>query len=242
MKFEAFKSIPRLSKECIITEKIDGTNAQIVIISINDLGEPIYATDKEEPIHFIFSDEIEAFIDKYCLYVHPENPHIPDNQKFCVFAGSRNKWLDTTSNGDNFGFAKWVQENALDLVVGLGEGRHYGEWMGLGIQRGYGLQEKRFYLFNVNRWHKDEPRLVSVDPKTKVEKYTEKCPDCCHVVPVLDTGIFSDNLVTRNMDYLQSNGSVAIPNYMNPEGIVVLHKASGQLFKKTFDDRHKGGI
>jgi hypothetical protein len=233
MKFEAFKSIPRLSKECIITEKIDGTNAQIVIMSFAQINDAFCGKE---------TSYVEDFLEKYCLYVHPENPHIPDKQKFYVFAGSRNRWLDTSSNGDNFGFAKWVQENALDLVLELGEGRHYGEWMGLGVQRGYGLQEKRFYLFNVNRWHKDEPRLVSVDPKTKVEKYTKKCPDCCHVVPVLDTGIFSDNLVTRNMDYLQSNGSVAVPGFMNPEGIVVYHKASSQLFKKTFDDRHKGEI
>ena len=31
MEFEEFAKIPRLSRECVITEKIDGTNAQIVI-------------------------------------------------------------------------------------------------------------------------------------------------------------------------------------------------------------------
>jgi hypothetical protein len=31
MGFEAFPKIPRLTRECIITEKIDGTNAQVII-------------------------------------------------------------------------------------------------------------------------------------------------------------------------------------------------------------------
>lgn len=31
MEFEAFPSIPRLSRDCVITEKIDGTNGQILI-------------------------------------------------------------------------------------------------------------------------------------------------------------------------------------------------------------------
>ena len=30
LKFEKFSKIPRLNKTCTITEKIDGTNAQIV--------------------------------------------------------------------------------------------------------------------------------------------------------------------------------------------------------------------
>jgi hypothetical protein len=223
MKFEAFKSIPRLSKECIITEKIDGTNAQIVIIQNYDIEVENAKTTKE----------VDAFFNKYLL--HSENG-------ICLFAGSKNRWLDTTSKGDNFGFAKWVQENALDLVLGLGEGRHYGEWMGLGVQRGYGLQEKKFYLFNTNRWHKEESRLVSVDPKTKVEKYTDKCPNCCYVVPILYQGPFDTAVIDNVLDKLKAEGSVAVPSYMNPEGIVVYHKASGQLFKKTFDDRHKGEV
>ena len=31
-------------------------------------------------------------------------------------------------------------------------GRHFGEWWGSGIQRGYGLDEKTFSLFNAYRW------------------------------------------------------------------------------------------
>jgi len=37
-------------------------------------------------------------------------------------------------------------------------------------------------------------------------------------------------------------GSYAAPGFMQPEGVVVYHKASGQVFKKTPDknDGHKG--
>src|SRR5687767_11177216 len=55
-----------------------------------------------------------------------------------------------TPQNDNFGFAKWVQDNAEELKQ-LGPGYHYGEWWGCGIQRKYGLDEKRFSLFNVSR-------------------------------------------------------------------------------------------
>lgn len=34
--FEAFPKIPRLSRDCIVTEKIDGTNAQIYIEQLPD--------------------------------------------------------------------------------------------------------------------------------------------------------------------------------------------------------------
>ena len=37
MKFEKFDKIPRLSRDIVITEKIDGTNAQIYIINKQDL-------------------------------------------------------------------------------------------------------------------------------------------------------------------------------------------------------------
>ena len=93
------------------------------------------------------------------------------NASVCVYpdgtvrAGSRKRWI--TPEDDNFGFAAWVRDHAEELR-GLGEGHHFGEWWGRGIQRGYGLQTRRFSLFNVDRWNADNPP-----------------PACCHVVPVL---------------------------------------------------------
>ena len=66
--------------------------------------------------------------------------HVTDDGH--VFAGSRNRWL--TWDQDNFGFARWVKEHEDELRTGLGPGTHFGEWWGLGIQRGYDLHERRF--------------------------------------------------------------------------------------------------
>ena len=39
-----------------------------------------------------------------------------------------------TPEDDNYGFAGWVERNIED-IMGLGDGYHYGEWAGLGIQK-----------------------------------------------------------------------------------------------------------
>lgn len=135
--------------------------------------------------------------------------------------GSRTRWISPEQ--DNYGFAKWAHENKEELQK-LGEGYHYGEWWGSGIQRGYGLTkgEKRFSLFNVARWDNDER------------------PKCCHVVPTLYIGIFDQNKIIECMEELRKTGSKATP-FMNPEGIVVYHTASRTLFKATLenDEKHK---
>lgn len=168
-EFVGFPKISRFSREVIVTEKLDGTNAQIVV---NDT-----MTD--------------------------------------LRAGSRSQWI--TPLNDNMGFARWVHENKEELLK-LGPGQHFGEWWGQGIQRKYGLSEKRFSLFNVSRW---------ADPMTR--------PTCCNVVPELWRGNFDDLNTNELLAKLASGGSVAAPGFMNPEGIVIFHVASGALFKKTLD-------
>ena len=167
--FETFDKIPRLFRTCVITEKIDGTNAQIYI------------------------GEDGSFL-----------------------AGSRNRWLAPTKGADNHGFATWASEHRDELME-LGPGRHYGEWWGQGIQRRYDLKEKRFSLFNVHKW-KDER------------------PSCCDVVPVLYEGPFDTHSVILTIAQLRRNGSIAAPGFMNPEGVVVYHKAAGKLFKATVEN------
>lgn len=176
MDFEAFPKMARLSRDCVITEKLDGTNAQI-FIERNDAG-------------------LEGYI---------------------VQAGSRNRWI--TPQDDNYGFAKWVEAHRIELIEGLGEGRHYGEWWGHGIQRNYGLTEKRFSLFNTGRW-----------------SLNKDCPKCCHVVPVIYQGPFIEHAWTMALDSLNEWGSFAAPGFMQPEGIVIWHEAARQLFKKTLEN------
>jgi len=170
-EFQVFPKIARLSRDIVVTEKIDGTNAVVYV----------------------------------------------DDQSDIVLAGSRSRWLSPVKSQDNFGFATWVAEHERELREGLGPGYHYGEWWGRGIQRGYGLDEKRFSLFNTSRWTDD------VRPK------------CCHVVPVLYTGPFETTLIDGWLLSLQCWGSKAAPGFDKPEGVVIYHRASGALFKKTIE-------
>lgn len=139
-----------------------------------------------------------------------------------MLVGSRTRWI--ASEDDNYGFARWANDNKQELMR-LGEGTHFGEWRGSGIQRKYGIAEKRFSLFNTHRWGDNEVR-----------------PKCCHVVPIISSGIFSTEHVDEAVEYLRKTGSIASPGFMNPEGVVVFHVAANLCFKKTLekDEEWKG--
>jgi hypothetical protein len=189
MEFTGFNKIARLNRECVITEKLDGSNASLIIVPKSSIPEIEYWKS-------------ELIVDD-----------------FIIRAGSRTRFIQPEN--DNFGFAKWVHSNAEELVK-LGEGQHFGEWMGQGIQRNYGLKEKRFYLFNTSKWSDDTIR-----------------PKCCYVVPVLYTGLFDTNIIKNIIEKLKKDGSVAISEFMKPEGIVVYHAASKQMFKITCENDEK---
>jgi len=144
------------------------------------------------------------------------NSQVGIDEQGNVFAGSRNRWL--TPEADNFGFAKWVREHEEELRT-LGPGRHFGEWWGAGIQRRYGLTEKRFSLFHSGR----VPTTDAV------------VPACCSIVPVLYEGPMSEEAVTAAVEALRSKGSRAAPGFDKPEGVVIYHLAAGQLFKKLLE-------
>lgn len=129
-----------------------------------------------------------------------------------VTAQSRSRII--TPENDNYGFAAWVKVNEETLKQ-LGPGYHYGEWWGQGIQRGYGLAEKRFSLFNTKAWGTTRPA-------------------CCHVVPVLATWN-NFQAVEMALQRLRTEGSVAAPGFMRPEGVIAFHSASQQMFKVTLD-------
>lgn len=180
---------PRLSRECVITEKIDGCRSTIFI---DDSGE--------------------------------------------LFCGSRNRWI--TPEQDNYGFARWCEERREELLK-LGPGRHDGEFWGAGIQRRYGLAEKRFSLFNASRWHADSINggvfELTVDAATQAST-AGPGPRCCSVVPTLYFGDFNTHNIREVLEHLQRTGSVAAPGFMDPEGIVIYHTAAKMCFKKTIKD------
>jgi len=191
---------------------LDGTNAQILIEKIYT-GDDRWTNDDD----FILARDPTAT----AVVFVPGGEFCDD--RYVIRVGSRNRWITPGKSTDNAGFAGWVKDNAKH-VVALGEGRHYGEWWGKGIQRGYDQDQKHFSLFNVARWN------------------NENTPAGIGVVPTLYTGPF-DTFQTRvEIEKLMTYGSVAAPGYMNPEGIIVFHTALNAPFKVTCvkDESPKG--
>lgn len=177
IEFQDFGKTPRFrTLQALITEKIDGTNAQIYV---------------------------------------PADPAEP------VLAGSRNRWA--TPEKDNAGFARFVYENA-DMFRRLGPGRHFGEWYGSKVGRGYGMTERRLALFNVDRFSGGLP---------------EGLPACVELVPVLYRGPLDTAKIAEVTEALYVNGSVAVPGWKHPEGVVIT--CAGLRWKITDNgDEHKG--
>lgn len=180
--FEKFQSLKRMKRNCVITEKIDGTNAQICF---DEIGNILVGSRKRQ--------------------IWPEGTAGKD--KGC----------------DNSGFAGWAYSLKDELFAFLGEGRHYGEWAGMGIQRKYGLKQKVFLLFNTNRFgpgRQEIPEHLALSG--------------LGAVPVLYEGVFTTDAVDKVMQDLRETGS-HINNFMNPEGVVVYHVALRDYFKITYE-------
>lgn len=117
-----------------------------------------------------------------------------------------------TPQEDNFGFAAWVEQNAAELA-GLGDGRHFGEWVGPGIQKNpHNFDERRFYLFNSGRWQ-------------------DVGPPCCHVVRVLYAGEIGPDTVASVMADLASRAKA---DGYKPEGVIIYYVNTRTYEKATF--------
>ncbi len=178
MEFRSFSEIKRLDSLYMeITQKIHGTNAQIVIYDSGDEYGGITIPGKLE-----------------------------------IKAGSRNRWL--TPDNDNYDFAKFVEANKEALIEFFGIGIHYGEWAGPGINSGEGLKERTFVSFETELTDKPKPSQVIV-------------------VPILYKGPLLGNIqISDIMNRLEKKGSVLVPGFMRPEGIVI--KIDNKRFKKVF--------
>lgn len=166
-EFRGWPKIPRdKGNNVTITEKIDGTNACVIVRD----------------------DEV-------------------------VGMQSRNRLIKP--GDDNMGFAFWVHENREALAT-LGDGYHYGEWAGPGIQKNpHMLEEKTFFLFNTFR------------PQ-------ESLPECVKQVAVLYNGPYSQEARDRAMSDLWAGASAA--GYI-PEGIIIYFHDSRTYVKDTFANR-----
>lgn len=124
IEFQAWGKTPRLFRDIIVTEKIDGTNSAVIIQEVQPDEDVLY-----QEVTLVESG----------------------GKWYEVGAQSRNRLIFPGKTTDNYGFAAWVQENAEQLLDVLGPGRHFGEWWGKGIARNYGREDRSFSLFNVDR-------------------------------------------------------------------------------------------
>jgi hypothetical protein len=209
IEFRAWPKTNRLSREVMtITEKIDGTNAAVGVKA------------------FPFGEHVEGVPGNAALAFGPYGEDGMPGTEYLVYAQSRKRLI--TPEADNHGFARWVWDNAEALAQVLGEGLHFGEWWGSGINRGYGLPqgEKRFSLFNTRRWGwLEEDRRAA----------HEGIPDALGVVPVISTGGFDPGKPWVYLAALGGAGSLAAPGFMSPEGIVIHLALSNVNYKMTFD-------
>lgn len=188
LTFEPFAKMSRMKRGCTITEKIDGTNAQLV-----------------------FDAEGNMLVGSRKRQIWPEG--YEDKPKGC----------------DNYGFAGWAYENQEDLFNFLGEGRHYGEWCGAGIQRRYGLDMKHFALFNTACFGPDAQEIPDYLRNIGLTS-----------VPVLYQGVFTTDAVDEVMADLLKDGSEFAWGFMKPEGVVVYHHALRHYFKVTYEHDGSG--
>ena len=165
VEFKAWEKIPRENPFTVtITEKMDGTNACIII------------------------------------------------QDGCIVGVQSRKRLITPED-DNYGFSAWVDENKDDLV-NLGDGYHYGEWAGLGIQKNpHALDGKQFFLFNTFRWNDQNPNR----------------PKCCEVVPVLFQGQLNPETIPELLIKMQDDAT----ENQRPEGVIAYYHAFRKYTKHT---------
>lgn len=177
---------------------------------------------------------------KITRYTRPRLGHITekmDGTNACVIveggqvvgAQSRNRLLTSLSHnsfgepffqdhGENHGFAHWVKTNKDKLAL-LGDGYHYGEWCGPGINGNrHNLTEKVFYHFNPFRYR-----------DTDFKEYEAGIS----FVRVLFEGEITDEVVKRTAEaHWDSIHDV----FYKPEGVMIYYHDFKTTLKFTYDN------
>ena len=183
-EFREWPKIPRggAGELITITEKIDGTNACIIV---------------EE------------------TYRGPVVVGVQSRTQ--LLADADNDEMQLIVKTDNSGFADWVVKNQDELAK-LGEGYHYGEWAGPGIQKNHhNLKEKTFFLFNSDRWRDGRDTRPAIT----------KC------VPILYEGPIGPSSIDDAMNNLWADAKEV---GFFPEGVVVWYHKTRRYEKYTFEN------
>lgn len=203
LKFEAWPKIPRLGNETVqVTEKIDGTNACVVILPYLPDHEPLVQAGHAT----VLGDE-------------------DTNEMYTFATQSRKRFIWPGKQSDNAGFAAWAWEHRSELATTLGYGKHYGEWYGQGIQHGYGLKEKRFALFNASRWEDLDKKEHGIEALEVVPVLYDG------PVSFLDNGHPHFEPVKLSIETLRRVGSFAVKGYMSPEGVIAYYRLARVSYK-----------
>lgn len=185
-QFKGWGSTPRWHKGLTVTEKINGTNA--------------------------------------CVLIY-------DGQ---VKAQSRKRMI--TPDDDNYGFAKWVYDNAGVLMDTLGFGYHYGEWFGPGIQGNpLGVESKRFALFHATKYTEDNGyELNKVDGLETVPLLFHGQANWMTIGDILQGLDTWGTNVTGAKSWIDEE--TGFSHSAAAEGIIVWHKETQQKYKILLED------
>lgn len=199
--------IARLTSPVIVTEKLDGTYGAVEIEK-TDLDPVI--TDVDQPW---FYEQVVDGDDYYIVRAH---------SKSRVLAPGKD---------DNFDFAQWVWDHALELVKLLGPGLHHGEWWGGGINRGYGLLkgDRNFSLFDFqNSFHLGQ--ATSLNPQI---------PGLRVVPIIMSLDEIDGDSIDSVLHMLELTGSYAEVGFKPAEGVVVYNTYGMPIVKATLDNQPK---
>jgi len=214
--FRKFPKIPRLNREIIITEKIDGTNAAIGIVEV--------------------PPTVEGGTGYYRAYAQSRNRVLtPENDNF-GFANWVRHHEGTLVRvlGPGLHFGEWW---------GVGIGRTYdlserrfslfntAKWVKAEVADG-------LVLLPALEWARERGCALYTVPVLYTGPWMTYFPDDGDL-PGIDEKTYAPD---RTLRRLANEGSHAVPGYLRPEGIVVYHKAGGVLFKATVehDEEYKG--
>lgn len=204
MEYKPFPKTPRLNGDIVITEKLDGTNAAVVITPV------LY-------------DELKEHANQRITTVTLGQDETGRPMSYTVRAGSKTRWITPGKDTDNFGFAQWVADRATELVELFhdhsGPSWIRGEWWGRGIQRGYGLEERRFSMFDP----------FAFEGTDGAGNYAQRIG--VYPVPLLYAGPWSPVQIADAEELLRWQGSFAATEFYNPEGICIYHTRSKQTYK-----------